>query len=91
MSEDTPTYGGRRPQMTPADVERVAHGVRLQIQQATCCPRHATDVLLLVLAGFALDDAGDNAHQAAATLVKASKQLASRVRSGQLKVLRQQQ
>lgn len=76
--------------MTPADVERVAHAIRLEIQQRTCCPSHAGDVLLLVLAGFALDDANDNGIQAAATIMCGAKQVAGKVRSGRFKVLRAQ-
>lgn len=74
--------------MSPADVERVAHEVRLLIQQSTCCPLHAGDVLMHVLAGFALDDANDNPHKAAATIMKGAKQCAQRVRTGRFVVMR---
>lgn len=75
-------------QMTPADVERVAHEVRLLIQQSTCCPLHAGQVLMHVLAGFALDDANDNPHKAAATIMKGAKQYAQLVRTGGFVVMR---
>ncbi|HEY0684683.1 MAG TPA: hypothetical protein VGD45_20270 [Steroidobacter sp.] len=74
--------------MTPADIERVAHEVRLQIQQSTCCPLHAGEVLMHVLAGFALDDANDNPHQAAATIMRGAKEYAQRVRTGRFVVMR---
>lgn len=76
--------------MTQNDVERVAHEMRLRIQASTCCPQHAGDVLLHVMAGFALDDASDNAHAAAATIMRGAKQIAGKVRAGQFKVLRAQ-
>lgn len=75
-------------QMSPADVERVAHEIRLQIQRTTCCPLHAGEVLMRVLAGFALDDANDNPHKAAAAIMKGAKQYAQLVRTGGLVVMR---
>lgn len=78
------------PTMTPAEVERVAHEVRLVIQQRTCCPLHAGEVLMHVLAGFALDDASDNSHEAAATIMRGAREYAGRVRAGKFRVLRRQ-
>jgi hypothetical protein len=77
--------------MTPQDVEVLAHNLRLYIQSETCCPHHAGEVLLRVLAGFALDDAEDDKHEAAATLVKGVKQCANKIRSGEFSMLRTQQ
>jgi hypothetical protein len=60
----------------------MANKLRVQLQSETCCPYHAFQTLLLVMGGFAMDDAGDNGHEAAANVIKASKQLAKRIRTG---------
>lgn len=78
-------------QMTSADVDRVAHEIRLQIQAKTCCPHHAGAVLMRVLAGFALDDAGDDKIAAAATILQAATDVARRVRLGEVAMLRSKQ
>lgn len=74
--------------MTPNEIDLAAHQMRTWLQEHTCCPSHAADVLLLVLAGFTLDDADDNVHEAAATLKRVSRDLAERIRKGEIAMAR---
>lgn len=74
--------------LTPGEVQALANELRITLQQRTCCPRHAADVCLHILAGFALDDADQNTAVAARGLTNAAAGLASKIRRGAF-VLRQ--
>lgn len=73
--------------MTGEQIELLANELRVTIQQRTCCPEHASELLLMMMAGFALDDAGQNRHKAAAALRRAAKQLASQIETGKYTVV----
>lgn len=77
-----------RETMTDNEVERLANELRAEITKRTCCPLHAGEVLLLVMAGFALDDAGDDHLKAARTMERGARELVKLLRSGNLQVLR---
>lgn len=79
---------GNKAPMRLDDFERVAHEVRLLAQERTCCPHHAGETLMLVLAGFALDDTDDDPHQAAAKILREAKRFAHAVRTGQFRMNR---
>ena len=77
--------------MTHQQIEQLVNELRIAIQGRTCCPEHAGEVLLMVMAGFALDDAGDNRNKAAAAIRRAAKDLANKIETGQFAILRTQQ
>ena len=74
--------------MTLAEMESLAHELRVLVTERTCCPAHASDVLLWVLAGFALDSAEDCPSGAAEQLLAGAKQVAHQLITGQFKIVR---
>jgi hypothetical protein len=80
-----------RPTMSPAQVEQVANELRVLLRERTCCPEHAGQVLLHVMAGFCLDDADDDRHRAATKLRRAAKVLADDIAAGRFLVMRTRQ
>jgi hypothetical protein len=76
--------------MTESEIEALSNEVRRLLQQRTCCPHHAGDVLLCVMASFALDDAGDDIERAARTVQRSAKNLSKHIRKGAFKLLRAQ-
>jgi len=74
--------------MTREQIEVLANELRAQLRVSTCCAPHASAVCLHALAGFALDDANDNAQEAARTLVLAAKAIACDLRAGKFRVMR---
>lgn len=77
--------------MTPEAIEILANELRLLIQQRTCCPQHAGDVLLQVMAGFCLDSASSDRHKAASAVRRAVKALANDIELGRYTVIRSTQ
>lgn len=77
-----------RQPMTSEEISVEVNRIRVDMQASTCCPHHAADVCMRVLMSFALDDTDDNPHQAAATLVRAAKEMAQQIRSGRFAVQR---
>lgn len=77
--------------MTQHEIEDVANELRVMLQQRTCCPVHAGDVLLVIMAGFALDDTRGNLVKAAASIRRAAQGLARQLESGRYSVARVRQ
>lgn len=76
--------------MTQERIIALSNEIRAEITKRTCCPLHAGEVLLMVMAGFALDDAGDDHLKAARTVERGARELVKLLRSGQFQVLRLQ-
>lgn len=77
--------------MTSAQIEQLANELRVLLQQRTCCPKHASELLLMMMAGFAMDDANDDRHKAASMIRREAKALASQIEAGRYNVLRVKQ
>lgn len=77
--------------MTAQQIEVLANELRVLIQKRTCCPQHAGDVLLQVMAGFFLDSASHDRHQAAAAVRRAAKAVAEDIAVGRYAVIRSAQ
>lgn len=75
--------------MTGAEIEQLANELRVVIQHRTCCPEHAGELLLMMMAGFALDDARQDRFKAAATMRRAVKGLANQIEQGKYTLVRQ--
>lgn len=80
-----------RQTMSAADIELLANELRLTIQASSCCPLHASEVLMHVMASFVLDSHGDSATRAAAEFTRAAQVFASRIRRGDYFVVRAKQ
>jgi hypothetical protein len=74
--------------MTPAQLEHLANAVRVSLQNRTCCPKHATDVLLHILASFALDSGQNDPQKAARIFERAASNLTKRIRRGEFTLVR---
>lgn len=78
-----------RPPMTDAEMMQLANDVRRLLQQQTCCPLHAGEIILHVIAGFVLDDTKDDREKAAAMLTRIANIVALDLRAGRYVVIRQ--
>jgi len=74
--------------MTSDEVDALSNELRAQIQERTCCPAHAGDVLLQIMASFVLDGAQDDNQKAAREVERVAKNLAKRIRAGKYVVTR---
>ena len=74
--------------MAVDEITSLAHELRSLIQTRTCCPAHAGVVLMLVCAGFALDDADYDNHLAAKRFSESAKSLTSDLKAGRIKMAR---
>lgn len=75
---------------TREESEALANEMRVLLQGRTCCASTAAGVALTAFAGFCLDYNNHNGHQAAAALMKASREMAARMRRGDFKLVRHQ-
>lgn len=82
MSDRTP--------MTHDDIERVANELRQCLQDRTCCPWHAIQVCMTVLAGFALDDAENDLSKAASNIRAVLRSFAAEIERGRFAMVRRQ-
>lgn len=87
MTGDTKDTHG----MSQAAIETIANEIRAVIQERTCCAAHAGEMLMFVMAGFALDDAEDDRAAAGVMIRREADALAKRIEGGTYTMVRGRQ